>query len=79
VEPKADALIRFARKLVDRRGQVSDEDVQEVRAAGFDDGAIAGVVANVALSIFSNYFNNVAETDIDSPKAPVLKTPALID
>jgi uncharacterized peroxidase-related enzyme len=78
VDPKIDALIRFARKLVDNRGQVSNEDVQDVRAAGFEDGVIAEVVANVALSIFTNYFNNVAETDIDFPKAPPLKAPALI-
>jgi uncharacterized peroxidase-related enzyme len=78
VDPKTDALIRFARKLVDSQGRVNDEDVQDVREAGFDDGVIAEVVANVALSIFTNYFNNVAETDIDFPKAAELKTqPAL--
>jgi uncharacterized peroxidase-related enzyme len=69
VDSKTDALIRFARKLVDSQGRVNDDDVQDVRAAGFDDGAIAEVVANVALSIFTNYFNNVAGTDIDFPRA----------
>ena len=54
------------------RGRVSDGDLDEVREAGFDDAAIAEVVANVALNIFTNYFNNVAETDIDFPKAPAL-------
>ena len=68
VDPKADAVIRFARKLVDERGRVSDADVAEVRAAGLNDGGIAEVVANVALNIFTNYFNHVAETDIDFPK-----------
>lgn len=69
VDPKSDAVIRFARKIVDARGQVSDADIGEVRAAGLDDGAIAEVVANVALNIFTNYFNHVAETDIDFPRA----------
>ena len=69
IDPKADALIRFARKVVDSKGRVSDGDLQDVRDAGFDDGAIAEVVANVALNIFTNYFNHVAETDIDFPKA----------
>jgi uncharacterized peroxidase-related enzyme len=69
VDPKADALIGFARKLVDSRGVVTDRDLAAVREAGFNDGAIAEVVANVALSVFTNYFNNVAETDIDFPKA----------
>ena len=69
VDPKSDAVIRFARQIVDARGQVSDADIGEVRAAGLDDGAIAEVVANVALNIFTNYFNHVAETDIDFPRA----------
>lgn len=29
---------------------------------------LAEVVANVALNVFTNYFNHVAETDIDFPK-----------
>jgi uncharacterized peroxidase-related enzyme len=72
IDPKADALIRFALKVVQARGQVSDADLDEVRAAGFDDGVIAEVVAHVALDVFTNYFNNVARTDLDFPKAPAL-------
>src|SRR5437588_5394897 len=41
VDSRADALIRFARKLVDVRGRVTDLDLDAVHAAGFDDGAIA--------------------------------------
>jgi len=72
VDSKTDALIRFARKLVATRGMVADEDVEDIRAAGFDDGAIAEVVAHVALNIFTNYFNQVGGTDIDFPRAPAL-------
>ena len=72
VEPKADALIRFARTVVDTKGRVSNADLQTVREAGFDDGAIAEVVAHVALNVFTNYFNQVADTDIDFPKAEPL-------
>jgi uncharacterized peroxidase-related enzyme len=73
VNPKADSLIRFALKVVDARGAVSDGDLDEVRGAGFDDGAIAEVVANVALHAFTNYFNRTARTDIDFPEVPELK------
>jgi uncharacterized peroxidase-related enzyme len=72
IDPKADALIRFAVKVVQTRGRVSDADLDEVRAAGFDDGAIAEVVAQVALDVFTNYFNTVAATDLDFPEAPAL-------
>ena len=72
VDSEADALIRFARKLADNRGRVSRGELQAFRRAGFDDGAIAEVIANVALNIFTNYFNHVAETDIDFPKAETI-------
>lgn len=72
VDPKADALVRFARKVVDTKGRVTDADLRAVRAAGHDDGAIAEVVAHVALNVFTNYFNQVADTDIDFPRAEPL-------
>jgi uncharacterized peroxidase-related enzyme len=79
VDPRADALIRFAVKVVQSRGRVSDADLDEVREAGFDDGAIAEVVAHVALDTFTNYFNNVAQTDVDFPKAaPLTPEPAAV-
>lgn len=72
VDPKTDVLIRFARKVVAARGRVDDKDVLEVRQAGYDDGAIAEVVASVALDIFTNYFNIVGGTEVDFPRAPAL-------
>lgn len=74
VDANTDTLIRFARKVVEARGRISESDLEEMRAAGFDDGSIAEVIANVALNIFTNYFNNVAETDIDFPVAARLKS-----
>lgn len=68
VDSKADALVKFARRVVDERGRVSDLDLADARVAGLDDAALAEVVANVALNIFTNYFNQVAATDIDFPK-----------
>lgn len=72
VDPKTDALIRFARKVVAGRGRIGDADLRPVRDAGFDDGVIAEVVAAVALDLFTNYFNIVADTEVDFPEAPAL-------
>lgn len=71
-EPATDAVLRFARQIVDKRGLVSDADLAAVRNAGWDDRAIAEIVANVALNIFTNYFNHVAETEIDFPRAEAI-------
>jgi hypothetical protein len=52
---------------------VGDGDLDAVREAGFDDGTIAEVVANVAFHVFTNYFNQVADTDLDFPSPPELR------
>jgi alkylhydroperoxidase family enzyme len=41
--------------------------VEAVRRAGFSDGEIAEIIAHVALNIFTNYFNNTAEVEVDFP------------
>lgn len=70
------AVLRFARALVLQRGLLSDADLREVRAAGVTDGQIAEIVATVALNVFTNWFNHVAETPVDFPKAPALAAQA---
>ena len=71
-DEKANAALVFARRIVDDRGHVSDDDVDEVRRAGYTDGEIAEIVANVALATFTNNFNQVASTEIDFPVVPSL-------
>ncbi len=69
---KVDAALRIARQIVEKRGWVSDEDVSHLRRAGYSDGEIAEIVANVALHLFANYFDHVARTEIDFPKVSEL-------
>ena len=69
-DSKVDIAIRFARQLVEGRGRIGDAELDRVRRAGYGDGEIAEIVANVALNIFTNYFNQVADTEIDFPLAP---------
>ena len=64
--------LQFARKLVVGRGWVNDDDLIRIRRAGFNDGEITEIVANVALHLFTNYFNHVAGTDVDFPAVPQL-------
>ena len=62
------AALQFARELVVKKGRATDADVETVRRVGFSDGEIAEIIAHVALNIFTNYFNNTAEVEIDFPK-----------
>lgn len=69
-----DAALRFAQTVIRERGNVSDSDVEQLRDAGFSEGDICEIVANVALNLFTNYFNHIAGTAIDFPIAPQLAT-----
>lgn len=72
LDPKADAAVRFAAKVARERGHVSDADVQAVRMAGYDDAQIVEIVQHVALNTWTNYINEVAQTEIDFPVAQAL-------
>ena len=66
-DPKADAAVRFAVKVVRERGHVTGDDISAVRSAGHDDAQVIEIVLHVALNTWTNYFNEVAKTDIDLP------------
>ncbi len=65
---RVDAALQFARTVIHQRGRVGDDDIAPLRRVRYGDGEIAEIVANVALNLFSNYFNHVADTVVDFPK-----------
>ncbi len=69
-DSQVEAALKFARQIVDKRGWVSDEDVDQVRKAGYGDGSIAEIVAVVSWKMFANYFDHVAGTGVDFPEVP---------
>ena len=66
-DPKEEAALQFAFRVIMTRGEASARDIERVRQAGFSDGEIVEIIANVALNIFANYFNKVAGVEADSP------------
>lgn len=66
-DPKADRAVRFAAKVANLRGHVSDADLPAVKLAGYTDAQIVEIVGMVAENSFTNYLNSVAKTDIDFP------------
>jgi uncharacterized peroxidase-related enzyme len=70
-DPKTDAILKFSKILVTKKGLVSDEDVATLRKSGVTEGEIGEIVGHVALNILTNYFNNTAKTDNDFPAVTV--------
>jgi uncharacterized peroxidase-related enzyme len=66
-DARAEAAVKFALAVARERGQVTEGDLRAVKMAGYDDGAIVEIIQHVALNIWTNYLNLVAQTDIDFP------------
>ncbi|MGW0664978.1 carboxymuconolactone decarboxylase family protein [Streptodolium elevatio] len=67
-DPHIDAVLRIAREIVRTRGRVGDDVIAAAREAGVSDAELAEVVAHIALNTLSNYFNHLAEPELDFPE-----------
>ena len=72
-DPKADAAVKFAAAVASERGHISATDFSAIKAAGYDDAQVIEIVQHVALNVWTNYINTVAQTDIDFPVVNVRK------
>ncbi len=68
-DSKADAAVVFALQIARKHGRVSDAELVAVREAGFDNAQIIEIVQHVALNTWTNYLNELAQTEIDFPVA----------
>jgi AhpD family alkylhydroperoxidase len=59
------AALKCASAVVEKRGRIDDADFKAITDAGFTPGEVSEIVAHVVVNTFSNYFNNVARTEID--------------
>ena len=75
-DPHTQAILTLAQAIVAKRGFVSDSDIADARRAGVSDAEITEVVAAVAANTFSNYFNHVAQTEVDFPHVSAGETDA---
>jgi uncharacterized peroxidase-related enzyme len=66
-ELKRNAVLRLAGSILRNRGRLAANELADAKSAGISDGEIVEVVGHVALNVFTNYLNVLADTDIDFP------------
>jgi alkylhydroperoxidase family enzyme len=66
-DPKAGALSRLARTLIETRGRIPEGGVEAFLAAGFDKDQLLEVIAIVAASTITNYTGSVTRPLIEAP------------
>lgn len=67
-DDRAEAALRFAQKLAERRGAVDDEDLEALRQAGYSDPEIVEIVVHVGFNTLTNFVNEALGTPIDFPE-----------
>lgn len=68
--PKDQAILQFAKKMVESRGKMKDAEIAELKKAGVSDEEMLEIVLLVSLNIFTNYFNHLTDPEIDFPGIP---------
>ena len=67
-DPRTQAALTFAVKLVKERANVSPDDISALKRAGYSEEDVAEILAHVALNIFTNYTNVAFDVPVDFPK-----------
>lgn len=71
-DTRTKAALAFANDVLESRGKVTNEQLASVQAAGFKDAEVVEIVASVVLGCFTNFLNNVADTELDvAPAEPL--------
>ena len=64
-DAKTDAVLKFAKLLVEKRGSMNDADVSAALSAGISQGEVGEIIGHVAFNTLTNYFNKTAQTELD--------------
>ncbi|MFB6248581.1 MAG: hypothetical protein ABEL97_08435 [Salinibacter sp.] len=57
--------MQAARRLLDKRGWLDEEDLEDLQAEGIGRTELYEINTLIGLKIFSNYVNHVAQTAVD--------------
>ena len=66
-DDKLEALHRFATRMVEARGHVSDDELRRLLDAGYTHRQALEVVVGLSLKVLSNYTNALVQTPLDPP------------
>lgn len=66
-DAKAAIAVKFARSLVEHKGEVTTAEINEVREAGYSDADIVEIITHVGMNLLTNILGKASRIDIDFP------------
>lgn len=65
---KEQAILTLTKSVIEGQGKVPESTQIAVSAAGVTEAEAAEVITNVAVNVYTNYFNRYAETECEFPE-----------
>ena len=69
-DPKLQALHDFTKALLDNRGHIGDDKLNEFIASGYTKRQALEVLTGLAAKLISNFTNALTHTEVDEPMKP---------
>ena len=66
-DQQRDALVHFVRTLATTSGTISAQEFAAIKHAGYTDEQLVDISLAMALTVFTNVFNRINDTDLDFP------------
>ena len=67
LDARADVAVRFARALVEHKGEVTNAELAEVRNAGYSESDIVEIITHVGMNLLTNILGKASRVEIDFP------------
>lgn len=67
-DAKAAVAVKFARILVEHTGEVTTNEINELRDVGYSDADIVEIITHVGMNILTNIIGKASRVEIDFPK-----------
>jgi uncharacterized peroxidase-related enzyme len=75
--PKLNALVNLAKDITEKKGRVTDENLEAFYAAGYTNAHLVDLILQISEKIAMNYLHNLTQVPVDFPVAQPLKLAAL--
>ncbi|HET54839.1 MAG TPA: carboxymuconolactone decarboxylase family protein [Ignavibacteria bacterium] len=69
-DEKLEALRKFTQTVVERRGWLEENDIEEFLSAGYNKAQLLEVIVGVVQKTLSNYINHIVQTPLDAAFEP---------
>lgn len=67
-DAQAAVAVKFARSLMDNKGEISTLELAEMRGAGYSESDIVEVITHVGMNFLTNILGKASRVEIDFPK-----------